>query len=75
MSLMTDSEMSLDRGYLVGGDCRPNICGFVAIEAATGRPYAAYSLDNDYQFFGASPQSLPAPLRERITKYESWVLD
>lgn len=75
MSLMTDSKMYLDRGYLVGGDCRPSLCGFVAIEAATGRPYAAYSLGDDYQFFGASAQSLPAPLKEQITKYESWVLE
>ena len=55
-------------GFLVAWGCRPHDCGdtkgFIAIEVATGKPYAAAcTREHGFTVFGGALAELPEPLR------------
>lgn len=72
--LMTsDDQFGLLEGVLVAWGCRPHNCGDakggIAIEVATGRPYAAICApEYGLRVFGATREDLPDPMQEIVAQ-------
>lgn len=68
--LFMASKMTLSDGFIIGwGFARRHGAthfGYIAIEVATGRPFAAYSVCGELSVFGALETDLPQPLRDLI---------
>jgi hypothetical protein len=67
--------MTIKDGYLVGFGCQPHWCnerfGFVAINIATGEPFAAYTAyphECSFRTFAPPNRGLPAPLWTMINE-------
>ena len=62
-------------GVLIARGCRPHICpdfvGAIAIELATGRPYALiYNREKGLKVYGATLTDLPEPLRKIAQEWD-----
>ena len=62
-------------GVLIARGCRPHICpdfvGAIAIELATGRPYALiYNREKGLKVYGATLTDLPEPLRKIVQEWD-----
>jgi hypothetical protein len=67
--------LTVKDGYLVGYGCQPRWCnerfGFVAINIATGEPFAAYTAypyECSFNTFGPPDRGLPAPVWKMINE-------
>jgi hypothetical protein len=69
-SLQLSQPMEETGGFLTGWGCWPHLCGprpaFLALEVATGKPYAAYVMNCQLITFGAPLDKLPAALLAQI---------
>ena len=67
---MVAGSMKFEDGYALSAGCWPHRCnervGFIAIEVATGRPFAAISNECGFQAFGSAADDLPAPMKGLI---------
>lgn len=72
---MGHQEMWQDAGFVLGWGFRPHHgdgrFGYIAIEVATGKPYAVYSRDGSLTVFGSQPDDLPGPLSDLVTQNEA----